>query len=284
MHFQKLIVFILSLSLFSSCAFTRIKRTKDIVFTAPNPANGTAVQKLNVYAPRSKKELKPVMVFFYGGNWTSGRKGLYSFFGSRWARKGVVTVIPDYPKSPEAENGEMTMTAATAIKWVKENIEQYGGNPDQIFVSGHSAGGQLAALSVIDNSYFQKLQTVNPVKGIILLDPAGLDMYRYMREVDYGPDSSYLQIFGKDTTSWKKVSAIFQLHNNMPPMLIYTGERTYYTISIGAQRFVNKTKNYGTDVTYKIVKRKKHIPMITQFFNTANPRYKEIKAFMTKQP
>lgn len=277
MHFNiKSIIYpYILLILLSSCAFVPIKRTKDISYTPG--------QTLNVFAPRHKKLKRPVLIHFYGGNWTSGRKGLYNFFGSRWARKGVVTVIPDYPKSPEAGYEEMTMDAAKAIKWVYENIAFYGGDSMRIFVSGHSAGGQLAALSVIDTSYFTQLNMENPVKGMILIDPAGLDMYRYMKEVDSGPSGSYLQIFGEDSISWKKASAIFHIHNHMPPILIYTGERTHYTISIGAQRFVAKVRSYDTDIEYKIVKRRKHIPMITQFFNTANPLYKQIKDFMKKQ-
>jgi len=269
------ICFLILFSLCSSCAFVPIKRSKDISYTSG--------QTLNVFAPRNSKNKKPVLVHFYGGNWTSGKKELYNFFGSRWARKGVVTVIPDYPKSPEADYRKMTMDAATAIKWVKEHIHLYGGDSNRIFVSGHSAGGQLAALSVIDTFYFQQLNFPNPVKGLILIDPAGLDMYRYMNEVDHGPDGSYLHIFTEDSSSWKKASAIFQLHRRMPPMLIYTGERTHYTISIGAQRFVQKARNYDTSIQYKIIKRRKHIPMITQFFNTANPLYKQIKDFMKKQ-
>jgi len=260
----------------SGCAFTRIKRTKEITYSTDFH------QKLNIYAPRSHKQLKPVLVHFYGGNWTSGRKGLYSFFGSRWARKKVVTVIPDYPKSPGATYKEMTIAAAQAIKWTKDNISKYGGNPDEIVVSGHSAGGQLAALVSIDTSYFQALGIANPVKGMILIDPAGLDMYRYMREVDFGPNNSYLQVFGNDSLTWKNASAIFKLHDHMPPILLYTGGRTLPNITLGAQRFVAKTKSYHTELTYKVVKGKKHIPMITQFFNTGNPLYKQIKTFMNK--
>jgi acetyl esterase/lipase len=258
------------------CAFTRIKRSKEIAYSA------ASYQKLNVYAPRKNKALKPVLVHFYGGNWTSGRKGLYSFFGSRWARKGVVTVIPDYPKSPGAAYKEMTFRAAEAIKWTKENIAAYGGDPNNIFVSGHSAGGQLAALASIDTTYFRELGIANPVKGMILIDPAGLDMYRYMKEVDYGPNNSYLDIFGKDSSSWKNASAIFKLHKNMPSILLYTGGKTLPNISLGAQRFTNRAKDFNADITYKIVKGKKHIPMITQFFNTGNPLYKEVKTFMNK--
>ena len=184
--------------------------------------------------------------------------------------------------SPGATYKEMTIAAAQAIKWTKDNISKYGGNPDEIVVSGHSAGGQLAALVSIDTSYFQALGIANPVKGMILIDPAGLDMYRYMREVDFGPNNSYLQVFGNDSLTWKNASAIFKLHDHMPPILLYTGGRTLPNITLGAQRFVAKTKSYHTELTYKVVKGKKHIPMITQFFNTGNPLYKQIKTFMNK--
>ena len=121
-------------------------------------------QELNVFAPRKHAVLKDVFVFIYGGTWNSGKKSLYSFLGNRMARKDVVTVVIDYPKSPQANYDEMATDAAKAIKWVKENITRYGGNPDKIFVSGHSAGGHLAALISVRDDYFKKFGIPNPIK------------------------------------------------------------------------------------------------------------------------
>ena len=262
----------------TSCAFRPIKRSKNITYLVAK--NGDAEQKLNVFAPRNKKKPKPVLIHFYGGNWTSGRRSLYNFFGSRWARKNVVTVIPDYPKYPDAKYDEMATDAALAVKWATEHIKDYGGDPERIYVSGHSAGGQLAALIALREDYFRKLNLNKPVKGIILIDAAGIDMYGYLKEVDNGPNDSYLDIFSKDTNVQKQASPLFQLHKDMPPMLLYMGGRTYSSIKIGYRKLVDSLNLYQSPYTYHYLRRKKHVPMITQFFNSYGARYKEIKRFM----
>jgi len=265
----------------SGCAFVRVKRSKDIVYLKASSITHHPEELLNVFAPRRHKKAEPVFVFIHGGNWTSGKKSLYSFLGNRMARKHVVTVIIDYPLSPLARYDDMALDAATAVKWVKENIASYGGDPDGIFVSGHSAGGHLAALIGIRNQYFEELHIPNPIKGLILIDAAGLDMYRYLKKIDYGPNNSYLNIFTKDPDTWRKASPLYNLHKDMPPMLMYQGGRTYPSIALGYRTFIASLKQYQPDPNFRILKGKKHILMITQFLNPYNPRYKEIVHFMS---
>ncbi len=219
------------------------------------------------------------MVYLYGGNWTSGKRNLYSFFGNRMARKGIVMVVPDYPKSPDANYEEMAVDAAIAVKWVKNHIAEYGGDTGRIFVSGHSAGGHLAALISTDEQYFKALNIANPLKGAILIDAAGLDMYWYMKEVDYGPQDSYLNVFTKDPQTWKEASPIYHIHTGMPPLLMLSGRRSYPTIISSNDRFVAALQKQGIQ-PIMIHQNRKHIPMITQFFNVYNPRYKDLVDFM----
>ncbi len=269
---------LLLLLLCNSCAFRGIKRTKGIVYLE---ATGPKEQQaLNVFAPVSKRHAKPVLVYFYGGNWTSGKRSLYSFFGSRLARKDVVAVIADYPKSPIARYDEMAEDCALAVKWVKEHIADYGGDPDRIFVAGHSAGGHLAALISMDDRYFERLHTPNPIKGAVLIDAAGLDMYWYMKEVDYGPQGSYLNVFGKTPESWKDASPLYHIHKGIPPMLILRGGRTYPTLSSGTDHFIEALAKQNIHPKVILEPKKKHIPMITQFFNVYNPRYRDIVGFL----
>ena len=266
----------------SGCAFKRVTRSKNITYLPTDSTNNITAQKLNVFAPHRHYQLKNVLVFIYGGNWNSGKRSLYSFLGSRMARKGLVTVIIDYPKSPEAKYDEMATDAAKAVKWVKENIKQYGGDPDKIFVSGHSAGGHLASLITVRNEYFDKLGIVNPIKGTILIDAAGLDMYSYLKEENFAEGHTYLQTFTNDPATWKEASTLYHLHKGMPPMLIYLGGKTYPSIKDGNEKLVDSLTSLGYHPNYHILKGKKHIPMITQFFYTGNPRYKEIIEFMRR--
>ena len=269
--------------LFSSCAFKSINRSKNIIYLpADNVANKPA-QTLNVFAPKKSAALKEVLIFIHGGAWNSGRKEMYSFFGTRWARKDVLTVIVDYPKSPKAGYDEMAIDVAKAVKWVKENIKNYGGDPDKIFISGHSAGGHLAALVGIKKEYFSRVGIANPLKGIILIDAAGLDMYGYLQGENFEPGNTYLNTFSNDPKIWKEASPMYFLHKNMPAMLIYRGGRTYPSIEVSNEKFVTALKAFVPQPNYTIFPGKKHVPMITQFLNTGNDRYKEMKIFMSKK-
>lgn len=259
----------------AGCAFRSVHRARHIVYNSR--------QELNVFAPSKNKIPEPVFIFVHGGSWNKGNKKLYSFFGSRMARKGVVMVIPDYPKSPAAGYNEMAEAIAAAVKWTKENITAWGGDSNRIFISGHSAGGHLAALVSIKQDYFANLQMTNPVKGIVLIDAAGLDMYRYLQEEHFAETESYIQTFSNDPATWKQASPIYHLHQGMPPMLIYQGGKTYPSISISNERFTDSLKKYDVPFSYHILPGKKHVPMITQFFNPYNKRYKEILAFMKAQ-
>ncbi|MEB2775139.1 alpha/beta hydrolase [Algoriphagus sp. D3-2-R+10] len=103
---------------------------------------------MDVYASKKADNL-PVLVFFYGGSWESGEKEIYHFLGNRLARRDLIVVISDYHLASEYKLPAMQKSALEAVKWTKDNLIKYGGNPDRIFVSGHSAGGYLAALIAV---------------------------------------------------------------------------------------------------------------------------------------
>ena len=266
----------------SGCSFRRITKSKDIVYREANPATGTGAQQLNVFAPRKIDAPTDVFVFVHGGSWHLGRKELYSFLGKRMARKGVTAVVIDYPLSPAAKYDEMAASVAQAVQWTYQHISEYGGNPNSIFVSGHSAGGHLAALNTVRNEYFDTLGLANPIRGAILIDAAGLDMYGYLKEHENDEDRKYLATFTKNPANWKEATPLFYLHQNMPPLLIYQGEKTYPSISKSTRKFVDALEKYVPKPNYRVLKRKKHIPMITQFLFPWNPLYQEIINFMQK--
>jgi acetyl esterase/lipase len=261
----------------SGCSFRRINRSKNVVYLPQSPSGKL---ELNIFSPAKRKSPNDVLVFIHGGNWNSGKKSQYNIIGNHWAKKGITYVIIDYPLSPQANYKDMAIASAQAVKWVKENIAGYNGNPNRIFVSGHSAGGHLAALISIDDQYFENLKTDNPITGTILIDAAGLDMYGYLLEEKLTGDHTYLKTFTKDPKIWKEATPLYHLHKSMPPMLIYRGEKTYDSILKSNEKFVKALDEYAPKTPYHIVKGKKHIPMITQFFNPWNKYYKEMIGFM----
>ena len=174
----------------------------------------------------------------------------------------------------------MAVAAASSVRWVKENITAYGGDPEKIFISGHSAGGHLAALVSLDNEYFDSLGLIDPVKGVILIDAAGLDMYSYLKQESFDENDTYLKTFTSDPVIWKKASPVYYLKKQMPPFLVYQGGRTYPSVKQSNEIFMNKLLPLAPSTKYEIIKGRKHVAMITQFFKTWDPRYKEIIKFM----
>ncbi len=270
--------FIILVFLNTGCSLISTTRTKNLVYrdsTAQFPA-----QKLDVYKRMFSKKPKPVFIFIHGGNWNSGRKEQYNIIARNLAAKGIITVIIDYPLSPSANYKEMAQMSAIATKWTYDNISQYHGDPNRLFISGHSAGGHLASLITVDNSYFEELGLINPIKGAFLIDPAGLDMYDYLKKRTLKPNHTYSKTFTTNENSWKDASTIAHLHDNMPPIVILRGARTYESISTSNEVFMKEVQAYAPDTRYIIQKRKKHIPMILQFFNPWNKNFRVLKKFI----
>lgn len=260
--------------LFTGCA---TKKYKDISYIEkPNP-NIALTPKLNVFTPRkTSKEKLPVLIFLYGGNWNTGSKDTYGFFGRNFAKKDVITVIPDYTLSPEVTYDEMAKQTAQAIKWTKEHIAEYNGDPERIYVTGHSAGGHLVSLATMNPKYGIDPTTIS---GIILNDAGGLDMYNYLQKDPPTTENNYLTTWTNDPEIWKAASPIYFINKNTPPIMIYLGSKTYASIKESNRRFLNALHPFQPKVE-PIVLPKKHIPMILQYFWPWNKRYDEIVGFM----
>lgn len=146
-----------------------LEATHDVAF-GPNPRD-----KLDVYRPASLTTVpgtaaKPVVVFFYGGAWDSGDKSGYLFVAEALTSRGYVVVVPNYRLYPEVTFPTYMDDAALAVKWTFDNIAQYGGDPARVFVMGHSAGAQLAALVAYDAKYLARIGIdQHRIKGVVSL-------------------------------------------------------------------------------------------------------------------
>lgn len=267
----------------SSCSLNRVTRSMDITYMEEGFLGELPEKKLNVIAPRNQKYTYPVMLFIHGGSWRSGKKELYTRLGNRFARRKVVMVIMDYPLAPEYKVHAMAKASANAVEWVHENIASYGGDPDQIYVSGHSAGGHLSALISVRDEYFDTLGMDNPIAGAVLIDPAGLDMYSYLVKANNAPGTSHRRAFTDDPQVWKDTSPMYHLHEEMPPMMIMVGGRTEPSIPIGVERFREAYQLFDPQPLYYFQKRKKHVPMIVQFFYTPSRAYRWVLDFLNQK-
>lgn len=261
------------LVLLTSCGVTK---HKDILYL--QEAEKSIQPSLNIFSPKSKdiSEKPPVLIFVHGGNWDSGKKEIYSFFGKNFAKKGITTVVVGYTLSPQANYKEMTSQIASAILWTKNNISNYNGNPEKLFLTGHSAGGHLISLAVMNPEYGIDAKDIS---GIILNDAAGLDMHHYLQENPPTAANHYLTTWSNNPETWKKASPIFYLNEETPPFLIYVGEKTYPSITTANKRFLEAIQAYQPEVAPVLID-KKHIPMMTQYLWPWSNRYQEMIEFM----
>jgi acetyl esterase/lipase len=173
----------------------------------------------------------------------------------------------------------MTQEIAAVIKWVQANASQYKGNSKQIFISGHSAGGHLAALAVMNPKYGIDSKTIS---GIILNDAAGLDMHHYLQENPPTDEHDYIATWTKNPEVWKAASPIYFIDKNTPPLLIYVGDKTYPSIKVTNDRFLEALHPFQSNVR-PIYLNKKHVPMATQYFWPWSDRFDEVIDFMKLQ-
>jgi acetyl esterase/lipase len=236
---------------------------------------------LDVYVPRWKKT-ENVMLYAHGGNWENGSKRIYRFLGRGMARKGITTVIFNYRLYPDTNFFGMAADAAAAIAWTNKNISRFGADPERIFLSGHSAGAQVVAITGMDDRYTKAALGKNPVKGIILIDPFGLDAYTGLKKGEDYKRDLYLTVFTKDPDNWKLGSPQWNLRKGIPPILIFLGGDTYSGIKEDVNLFYPELKKVQPDAKLVEVPGKKHVAMIFSFLNPRYRGYKEIISFMKK--
>lgn len=235
--------------------------TRNVIF------DHDAGQGLDIYQPKNANNA-PVVVFFYGGRWTTGRKEDYAFVGTALAEQGFVVVIPDYRKYPAVKFPAFVEDGAKAVAWTKRNIARYQGQPEQIFVMGHSAGAHTGALLASDARYGVR----DDIRGF-----AGLaGPYQFTPEEPdlqdmFGPPSKYPQM---QVTTF--------INGKEPPMLLLWGEGDTTVGRFNHEKLASRIQATGGQVQVKTYPNVDHIQIIgafTPFLRGKATVVKDVSAF-----
>ena len=223
----RLVSFGLSFLLWCNCAVAQ-KRIADI----PYVEGGHKRQVLDIYTPEPLAENSlPVMFWIHGGGWQVGDKSDVALKPEALTERGFVFVSTNYRLLPEVEMDELIGDVAKSLAWVHRNIAKYGGDPNRIFVGGHSAGAQLAALICIDDRYLKKEGvSFEVLKGCVPVDGDTYDipkiiMTAELRQALYGGKMftfGHRQKFGNDPEKHVDFSAVTHVAKDkgIPPFLI----------------------------------------------------------------
>ena len=227
MDFRLVSAFVLPF-LFLCNGATAQKLTSDI----PYVENGHKRHVLDIYTPEEPagKSL-PVMFWIHGGGWQAGDKSDVALKPKALTERGFVFVSTNYRLLPEVQIDELIGDVASSLGWVRGNIARYGGDPTRIFVGGHSAGAQLAALICIDDRYLKKKGvSFDVLKGCIPVDGDTYDIPKITmtaehRQALYGGKMftfGHRQKFGNDPEKHVDFSAVTHVAKDkgIPPFLI----------------------------------------------------------------
>jgi acetyl esterase/lipase len=178
-------------------------------------------QLLDVHSPATGKNL-PMVVWIHGGGWKRGDKGEVHHKPKAFVEKGFVLVSINYRFVPSVTVDQIAGDVAKTIRWSHDHARDYGGDPDTIIVTGHSAGAQLAALVCTDDRYLraEKLP-LSIIKACVPVDGDTYDVPMQIKTVDEKRARSYRMTFG-DEASQKNLSAVTHVARgkNIPPFLI----------------------------------------------------------------
>jgi arylformamidase len=130
-----------------------------------SPVNNIAygegkLENLDIYP--SRQPGSKVLLFIHGGYWHKLDKSDFHFVGSGFHSYNLTTVIINYPLAPLATMDEIVLSCRKAMSWVNSNIATYNGDPDRVYIAGHSAGGHLAAMMMT-------AETIMGVKGVCVM-------------------------------------------------------------------------------------------------------------------
>jgi len=272
--------------------------------------------RLDLYLPTGKKDY-PVVVFVHGGAWMLGDNrccGLYPAVGEFLASQGIGAVLPNYRLAPGAKHPENVKDIARAVAWTKANIAKHGGDPDQLFLLGHSAGGHLVALLATDERYLKNegmkiadLKGVIGVSGVYQIPPGNadvelggstplgvrLDEMAPLRGASAARDPNAAEkaglpvsvnvfgpVFGPDAKARADASPVNHVRPGLPPFLILSAERDLPLLPAMARDMHRQLLKHGNASTLLTIDQRNHNSIIFKAAERDDPTARAIVDFV----
>lgn len=131
----------------------------------------------------AEKPGAPTLIFIHGGYWHLLDKNLFHFLAGTFVQRNVTTVVINYPLAPSASIDEIVDSCCRALQWLHKNILNYNGDPERLFVAGHSAGGHLAAM-ILTTEISKLIKGVISLSGLFRLEPLFLSYVNQAVQMD----------------------------------------------------------------------------------------------------
>ncbi len=167
--------------------------------------------RLDIYYPTNKSGF-PTVIWFHGG----GLKGGNRFIPEQLQNQQLAVIAVNYRLYPKVSCPEYIEDTAAAVSWVFKNIKNYGGDPDLIFVSGHSAGGYLTSMVGLDKKWLAKYDIdADRIAGLIPFSGHTITHFTVRKERGIPMEQPIIDEF----------APLFHVRPDAPPLVLITGDR-----------------------------------------------------------
>jgi acetyl esterase/lipase len=253
-----------------------------------------AQHKLDLYLPQGVSRF-PTVVFVHGGAWTMGSKdGFLALLGHRaadhgnfFAEKGIAAVHVNYRLSPKVLHPEHIIDVTRSIAWVRRNIAKYGGDVDNIFIMGHSAGGHLVALAASDPKYLQAegltpqmIRGVIGVSGVYVLDPTLVTAGPGAAGMPKSPPTMLKSVFGSEAQTHIDASPIAHVAPGLPPFLLAYANRDIPTLPAQAVAMQEALAKKGVSARALLVTPRDHQTVLKSMLEDSDPLGEAVLKFI----
>ena len=232
--------------------YEKLKKTiqyKELSNVAPN------LLSLDIYYTSNTDQKKPIVIYVHGGGWSIGDKAKQMANKPRlFESLGYVFVSINYRLSPYPYKVNNTgrikfpqhnNDVADAIKWVYENIQNYGGDNNKIALLGHSAGAHLVALTGTNPQFLESVGlSLSNLKGVAAIDTEGYDVPVKVAERNL----MYINAFGTDSEMNKAASPLYNIKSNLNYPKFFIAKRGKAKRLASANKFINKMQTNGISV------------------------------------
>ncbi len=234
------------------------------------------------YAPSDKNSLDlyiptvanfPVILFIHGGSFVSGdRKDFpYAQIGEVFQKQGIGCAVMSYRLLQDSVWPAQPRDVAKAIRWLEDNIADYGGDRSKIFIVGHSSGGHLSALVCTDTMYLSEVgMSLTEIAGCVSMgammsDGGSLDRLTAKEQRNLFSNDWFFKIFG-EKENFERSLPIHHINSSIPKMLLLLADEELYDPPKlkSVEEFVLRSKKYHVLASYEIIPHRSHMGTVEE--------------------
>ncbi|ESR51006.1 hypothetical protein CICLE_v10031407mg [Citrus x clementina] len=234
--------------------------------------------RLDLYFPKSSDGPKPVVAFITGGAWIIGYKAWGSLLGQQLSERDIIVACIDYRNFPQGTIKDMVKDASQGISFVCNNISEYGGDPDRIYLMGQSAGAHIAACTLLEQAIKETGEeesttwSVSQIRAYFGLSGG----YNLFDLVDHFHSRGlYRSIFlsimdGEESLRQYSPEVLVQDPNTrhavslLPPIILFHGTADYSIPADASKNFANTLQRVGVRAESILYEGKTHTDLFLQ--------------------